>query len=219
MTAVALSPSTFSSISMPSEASFNYIAAEDNELAKLSSKGDMQAFEQLYLRHHRKVFTICLRMLRNSSDAEDLAQDVFIQVFRKIKTFRGESKFSTWLHRLAINQVLMYFRKQRKKDGLLRIIFDDPSNLPELPIAGSTDPKNLQTDNQIRLRRAINNLPLGYRSVFILHEIMGFDHYETAAMLGVTEGTTKSQLFKAKDKLRFLLQEQANPKLLQSQIS
>src|SRR6202011_5571287 len=80
--------------------------------AQKASEGDMMAFEQLYERHNRRVFSLCLRMTQNSSEAEDLAQEVFIQLFRKIGSFRGESAFTTWLHRLTVNQVLMHFRKR-----------------------------------------------------------------------------------------------------------
>ena len=175
--------------------------ASDLELARAASEGDRSAFETLYQRHHRRVFSLCMRMTGSTVDAEDLTQDVFIQLYRRIGSFRGESAFSTWLHRLTVNQVLMRFRKRDVRmeftttDGELPQTLEyEQGNLIAPPIIDS-----------IAIDRAIAELPPGYRTIFVLHDIEGYEHEEIAKLLGVTIGTSKSQLHKARLKLRALL--------------
>ena len=181
----------------------------DYELTQLSSKGDMIAFEEVYNRHHRRVYAICLRMLKNTNEAEDLTQDVFIQLHRKIGSFRGDSAFTTWLHRLTVNQVLMHFRKRTVK-------FEKTTEEGETPVQivrGSESPENMPVVDKIALENAIKELPDGYRNVFVLHDIEGFEHEEVARILGCSVGTSKSQLHKARLKLRKLLKRKAPPRL------
>jgi RNA polymerase sigma-70 factor (ECF subfamily) len=169
--------------------------------AQLAAAGDMEAFEKIYRRYHKRVYLLCLRMTRNVSQAEDLAQDVFVQVFRKVKTFRGESSFSTWLHRLTVNQVLMQFRKPAEK----REETTEDGRLPVQISAGTANPKKMAILDRVWLNEAVSQLPQGYRTVFILHDVEGYEHQEIGKLLGCAVGTSKSQLHKARMRLRALL--------------
>src|SRR6185436_1373237 len=179
----------------------------DHALAIAAGKGDIKAFETLYERHHRRVFSLCLRMTQNGAEAEDLAQEAFIQLFRKIGSFRGDSAFTTWLHRLTVNQVLMHFRKKRVK--LERTT--EEGETPVQIVRGTENPDRMPVLDRISLDGALKQLPPGYRSVFVLHDIEGHDHEEIAKILGVAVGTSKSQLHKARMKLRGLLQKEISP--------
>jgi RNA polymerase sigma-70 factor (ECF subfamily) len=182
---------------------------DDLTLARLAAEGDMAAFEEIYLRHHRRVYAICLRMLQNASEAEDLTQDVFIQLYRKISSFRGDSAFTTWLHRMTVNQVLMHFRKRNVK-------FEKTTEEGETPdqiVAGTANPDRMRIVDKIALENAIAQLPEGYKNVFLLHDVQGFEHEEVAKILGCSVGTSKSQLHKARLKLQKLLGKKANPRL------
>jgi RNA polymerase sigma-70 factor (ECF subfamily) len=177
----------------------------DHALAISAAGGDMNAFEQLYQRHNRRVYSLCLRMTQNATEAEDLAQEAFIQLFRKIGSFRGESAFTTWLHRLTVNQVLMHFRKRSVK--LERTT--EEGETPVQIVRGTENPNNMPVVDRISLDNALKQLPPGYRSVFVLHDIEGHEHEEIAKILGVAVGTSKSQLHKARMKLRGLLKKQS----------
>jgi RNA polymerase sigma-70 factor, ECF subfamily len=178
----------------------------DHALAFAAGKGDLDAFEKLYERHNRRVYSICLRMTQNTAEAEDLTQDSFIQLFRKIGSFRGESAFTTWLHRLTVNQVLMHFRKRSVK--LERTT--DEGETPVQIVRGTENPNAMPVLDRIALDNALKQLPPGYRSVFLLHDVEGHEHEEIARMLGVAVGTSKSQLHKARMKLRRLLKTQSD---------
>jgi RNA polymerase sigma-70 factor, ECF subfamily len=177
----------------------------DLALANAAGKGDMDAFEQLYDRHNRRVYAVCLRMTQNVQEAEDLTQDVFIQLFRKIGSFRGESAFTTWLHRLAVNQVLMHFRKRSVK--LERTTAEGET--PDQVVRGTENPKAMPVVDRIALDSALSKLPPGYRTVFVLHDVEGHEHEEIAKILGIAVGTSKSQLHKARMKLRTILKQQS----------
>jgi RNA polymerase sigma-70 factor, ECF subfamily len=169
--------------------------------AQLAATGDMEAFEQIYRRYHHRVYALCLRMIRNGTQAEDLAQEVFIQLFRKIHTFRGDSSFATWLHRLTVNQVLMHFRKPNIKS-------EHTTEDGEVPIRiarGTEDPGKMSLIDRIALDEAIGQLAPGYRIVLILHDVEGYEHEQIGQMLGCAAGTSKSQLHKARMKVRKLL--------------
>ena len=188
----------------------NASKATDFELTQAAAKGDMVAFEEVYQRHHRRVYSICLRMLQNAYEAEDLTQDVFIQLYRKIGSFRGDSAFTTWLHRMTVNQVLMHFRKRTVK-------FEKTTEEGETPVQivpGTDNPFRMPVVDKIALENAIDELPTGYKNVFVLHDVEGFEHEEVANILGCSVGTSKSQLHKARLKLRKLLKKKANPRLL-----
>ncbi len=187
----------------------NLSKVSDLELTAAASKGDMPAFEEIYTRHHRRVYSICLRMLQNASEAEDLTQDVFIQLYRKIGSFRGDSAFTTWLHRMTVNQVLMHFRKRTVKFEKTT----EEGETPDQVVTGTANPEKMRIVDKIALENAITQLPDGYRNVFVLHDIEGFEHEEVARILGCSVGTSKSQLHKARLKLQKLLRKKANPRL------
>jgi RNA polymerase sigma-70 factor (ECF subfamily) len=177
------------------------INLSDYALAQQAAAGDMNAFEQLFRRHNRRVYSLCLRMTNSPTEAEDLAQEVFIQLFRKIGSFRGESAFTTWLHRLTVNHVLMHFRKKSVK-------LEQTTEEGETPVqivAGTANPNAMPVVDRLALEKAIGQLPPGYRTVFVLHDVEGHEHEEIARMLGCSVGTSKSQLHKARMKLRGLL--------------
>jgi RNA polymerase sigma-70 factor (ECF subfamily) len=177
----------------------------DLELARASAAGDTAAFEQLYRQYNRRVFSICLRMLGNPTEAEDLTQDVFVQLYRKIGSFRGDSAFTTWLHRMTVNQVLMHFRKR----GVRHESTTDDGELPVLIEVGTDRPSQMPIIDSIALERAIAELPPGYQTVFVLHDVEGYEHMEIAEQLGCTVGTSKSQLHKARMRIRALLNKKS----------
>ena len=145
-------------------------------------------------------------MIGNTAEAEDLAQEAFLQLFRKISTFRGESAFSTWLHRLAVNVVLMHLRKK----GLQQISLDEVDNSQDEPVKrdyGSDDRRLTGSVDRINLQRAIRDLPPGYRTVFVLHDVEGYEHNEIAEIMNCSVGNSKSQLHKARMKLRERLRQ------------
>ena len=169
--------------------------------AQRAAAGDMDAFETIYRRYHQRVYSHCLRMMRNSRDAEDLTQEVFIQLFRKIHTFRGDSSFTTWLHRLTVNHVLMHFRKPIVKTEKTT----EDGTTPIRIVRGTENPSRMALIDRIALGQAIAQLPPGYRAVFILHDIEGYEHEQISKMLGCAIGTSKSQLHKARLRLRQFL--------------
>lgn len=187
----------------------NVSSAKDFELTQAAAGGNMMAFEEIYQRHHRRVYSICLRMLQNATEAEDLTQDVFIQLYRKIGSFRGDSAFTTWLHRLTVNQVLMHFRKRNVKFEKTTEEGDTPVQI----VGGTENPRKMPVVDKIAIENAISQLPDGYRNVFVLHDVEGYEHEEVAKILGCSVGTSKSQLHKARLKLRKLLQKKAPPRL------
>jgi RNA polymerase sigma-70 factor, ECF subfamily len=176
--------------------------ATDYALAQMAAGGDMLAFEELYERHSRRVYSLCLRMTANTAEAEDLTQEVFIQLHRKAGSFRGESQFTTWLHRMTVNQVLMHFRRRGSRAE--QVTEDGES--PQQVVSGTEDPARMPVVDRIALDKALGQLPPGYRAVFVLHDVEGHEHEEVARLLGCSVGTSKSQLHKARTKLRQLLQ-------------
>ena len=175
--------------------------APDLELCAMAAEGSLAAFEVIYSRYHRRTYSLALRMTSSQTDAEDLTQEVFVQLFKKIGSFRGDSAFSTWLHRMTVNQVLMHFRRRTVKNERT----SDDGEMPEQTVLGSANPGKMQIIDRIALQNAIAELPEGYRNVFILHDVNGFEHEEVAKRLGISVGTSKSQLHKARLKLRGLL--------------
>lgn len=185
-------------------------ASSDLTLAQSATKGNMFAFEELYNRHHRRVYSLCLRMLQNTHEAEDLTQEVFIQLYRKIGSFRGDSAFTTWLHRMTVNQVLMHFRKRTVKFEKTT----EEGETPEQVVIGTGNQDKMPIVDKIALDSAIAQLPEGYKNVFVLHDVEGYEHEEVARILGCSVGTSKSQLHKARLKMRKLLQKKTNPRLV-----
>jgi RNA polymerase sigma-70 factor, ECF subfamily len=179
----------------------------DADVVRLAQHGDAAAFERIYQLHSRKVYNLCLRMTGDRTEAEDLTQDVFLQLLRKIDTFRGESAFSTWLHRMSVNIVLMRFRKKPKAETPLDTIINPEEESRTLPKEfGQPDLRLNGVIDRITVQAAINELPPGYKVMFILHDIEGYNHDEIAEMFGCSAGNSKSQVHKARLRLRELLQ-------------
>jgi RNA polymerase sigma-70 factor (ECF subfamily) len=174
------------------------------EAIQRAKQGDAEAFEVLYNLHKRRVYSLCLRMTANTAEAEDLAQEAFLQLFRKIGTFRGESAFSTWLHRMAVNVVLMRLRKKGLPVVPLEETLETEEEAPKKEL-GSQDAVLAGSLDRLQLQRAVAALPPGYRTIFVLHDVEGYEHNEIAEMVGCSIGNSKSQLHKARMKLRDLL--------------
>jgi len=187
---------------------------------RLACKGDSNAFEFLYNSHSRRVYGLCLRMARNPTEAEDLAQEAFLQLFRKIHTFRGESSFSTWLHRLTVNIVLMRLRKKRHPEVSLDAK-NETGNEDSRPLIefGGPDLRLSGMLDHVNLSKAVDQLADGYKEIFILHDVEGYEHNEIAGILGCSVGNSKSQLFKARQHLRKLLQEALRDKTREERVS
>jgi len=182
-------------------------AASETQLIARAQQGDEAAFAALFNAHRRRVYSLCLRMTGDTTEAEDLTQEAFLQLFRKISTFRGESAFTTWLHRLVVNVVLMHLRKK----GLLQVSLDEVDTSQEEPVKrdyGDDDRRLIGSIDRIRLDRAIAALPPGYRTVFVLHDVEGYEHNEIAQIMDCSTGNSKSQLHKARLKLREYLRHQ-----------
>jgi RNA polymerase sigma-70 factor (ECF subfamily) len=176
----------------------------DLELVNRAQQGDSDAFAALFYAHKPRIYSVCLRMTNNTAEAEDLTQDAFLQVFRKLSTFRGDSALSTWLYRIAVNTVLMHFRKK----ALRQVSLDEPCSQDARLVRreyGSKDDRLTGSVDRIALTRAIKELPAGYRTIFLLHEVEGYEHQEIAQLLDCSVGNSKSQLHKAKLRIRELL--------------
>ena len=184
----------------------------ESEAIRRAQDGDAAAFEYLYKSHSSRVYSVCLRMLKNASEAEDLTQQVFLVLFRKIGTFRGVSRFSTWLHRVTVNAVLMHLRHKKPAE-----IHLDSSNLPAtdfeaLHESGAGDLSMLGAIERMNLMRAIRKLPAGCKRLFLLHVVLGYRHSEIAELVGCSIGCSKSQVHKARKRLqRLLYGEQGQP--------
>jgi RNA polymerase sigma-70 factor, ECF subfamily len=190
----------------------------DAELVARAQRGEEEAFEALFHQHKNRVYSLCLRVTRNIADAEDLTQEAFLQVFRKIHTFRGQAAFSTWLYVLSLNIVRMRLRK--KIVGSMPLEDAAREELGEPPTEfGAPDPALMCSIDRVNLQRAVAQLPPGYRQAFVLHDVQGYEHHEISAMLGTSVGNSKSQLHKARVALRKLLRETGRenrcPKTLQ----
>lgn len=183
----------------------------DAELVRMAQQGNEDAFAALFNAHRTKVYSLCLRMTSNTAEAEDLTQDAFLQVFRKLANFRGDSALSTWLYRVAFNTVLMHFRKK----GLRQVSLEEPANreagAPKRE-HGRVDERLSTSIDRLALTRAMKELPVGYRTIFLLHEVNGYEHHEIARLLRCSIGNSKSQLHKAKARMRGLLGLQMSQK-------
>jgi len=175
------------------------------EAVRLAQEGDPNGFERVYWLHRRRVYALCLRMAGTAADADDLTQEVFLQLFRKIHTFRGDSPFSTWLHRLSVNTVLMWFRKKPRWEIALDPVSKDDADATPRREAGGPDVQLNGLIDRLLLRSLLAQLPPGYRDAFVLYDIQGYAHKEIAKMWGRSVGSSKSQLSKARARLRELL--------------
>ena len=177
------------------------------------TEGDRQLFQQLYEEHHHRVYSICFRMTQNTAESEDLTQEIFIHLFRKFASFRGESAFTTWLHRLTVNHVLMHFRKRKARPELTTWT----GELPAHAATGTNDPKRMRVVDRILLLEVIAKLPDGYREAIVLHDIQGLEHSEIAEIRGRSVGTSKSQVHKGRKMLRELMTQSARPRQVHTQ--
>ncbi len=177
----------------------------EQEAIERAKLGDAESFEALYGLHKRRVYSLCLRMTGNTAEAEDLTQEAFLQLYRKIATFRGESAFSTWLHRLSVNVVLMHLRKKTLPEVSLEETLEPQQEDGPRRDVGTRDNVLAGSIDRVNLQRSIESLPPGYRIIFVLHDVEGYEHNEIAEMMGCSIGNSKSQLHKARMKLRELL--------------
>jgi RNA polymerase sigma-70 factor (ECF subfamily) len=183
--------------------------APETELISSAMNGDSESFGELYRRHSRRVFYLCYRMVNDTDLAEDLTQEAFVHAFRRLSTFRQESRFTTWMHRIAVNTVLMFIRKRNSsiRECPLDPVFGSEEEAPfETPLYGKADEALTMTTERVALLRAIEDLPPGYRLMLILHDIHGYEHQEIAEIFGCTTGNTKSQLHKARLRLRAVIE-------------
>ena len=177
------------------------------DVIRPAQQGDSDAFSSLFDAHKSRIYSLCLRMTNNAAEAEDLVQDAFLQVFRKLSSFRGDSALSTWLYRIAVNTVLMHFRKR----SLVQVSLDEPytsknDNAKQVRREyGVKDDRLVGCITRMALTRAISELPAGYRTIFLLHEVEGYEHHEISELLGCSVGNSKSQLHKAKLRIRDFL--------------
>jgi len=185
----------------PQRPKADHTSSSDYALTRAAARGDADAFEELYRLHHRRVYTLCLRMTQNEAEAEDITQDVFIVLLHKAGDYRAEASFTTWLHRMTVNQVLMHFRRRVVKTEKTTHDGSTPIRI----VTGTENPSRMALIDRIALNQAIGHLPPGYRMVFILHDVEGFEHDQISKMLGCAVGTSKSQLHKARQRLRELL--------------
>jgi RNA polymerase sigma-70 factor (ECF subfamily) len=174
---------------------------QERALVERCQRGDLGAFEELYRAHAGRLFSLTCRMVGNPADAEDLLQDIFLAAHRKLETFRGDSALGTWLYRLAANQCLDYLRSRAARTSQVTDSLDDE---PWIPDAGSRGLAE-RTVSKMDLERAMAQLPEGCRAAFVLHDVEGLEHGEVAEVLGIAEGTSKSQVHKARRRLRALL--------------
>jgi len=175
------------------------------EVIRRAQAGDTSCYEALYMRHKRRIFSLCLRMTGNYAQAEDFTQEAFLQLYRKIASFRGESAFTTWLHRLSVNIILMHWRKKGLAEVSLEETLEPQSEDGPRKDIGKRDDVLHGSVDRLNLDRAIASLPPGYRIIFVLHDVEGYEHNEIAEMLGCSIGNSKSQLHKARMKLRSML--------------
>jgi RNA polymerase sigma-70 factor, ECF subfamily len=175
--------------------------AEEMVLVERCRKGDLAAFEELYRQHAGRLYSVACRMVGNPSDAEDLLQEIFLAAHRKLDSFRGESALGTWLYRLATNLCLDHLRSKTARSGQLTSALDDERELADAGSRGLAD----QALTRMDLERALAQLPEGCRAAFVLHDIEGLEHREVAEALGIAEGTSKSQVHKARLRLRAFL--------------
>jgi RNA polymerase sigma-70 factor, ECF subfamily len=177
------------------------VRTADLELATRCRQGDTAAFEELYRAHAGRLYNLVFRMAGSAEHAEDLLQEVFLHAHKKLGSFRGDSSLGTWLYRLAVNQCLDYLRGRQAKMAKTTRSLDEEGAIEPAAVA----PAVPTAVSRIDLERAIARLPEGCRAAFVLHDVEGFEHNEVARLLGVSEGTSKSQVHKARMKLRAIL--------------
>lgn len=172
---------------------------------------NLPTFDEMYQANHRRVYCLCLRMLQNVAEAEDLTQETFLQIYRKLHLYRGEAALSTWIHRVTVNQVLMYMRKMKKRSACETLIEDgDGFDIDWLENRPS---HTVSPDVKLELEKALAEMPNGYRQALVLHDYEGYEHEQISQLTGHSVGTSKSQLHKARNKMQRLLSRKANPRV------
>ena len=177
---------------------------DENDLIRRAKRGEEAAFAALFKAYQRRVYSLCYRLTGSAADAEDLTQEAFLKVFRKIASFRGDSAFYTWLHRLVTNEILMHVRKKR----LPQVPLEEVNPTRDEPVVrdpGQNDRRLSGCVDRIVLKRAIAQLPPGYRAAFVLYDVEGYKHGEIARLMQWSIGNSKSQVFKARRKMRALI--------------
>lgn len=169
----------------------------DRQLVARCLRHEPGAFDELYARYAPRVYSLACRMTGSPTTGEDLLQDIFLLVYRKLGGFKGEAALGTWVYRLAANCCVDYLRSRHHRLDQVSDVIDE-----EAPPRGHAGRMNAE---RLDLERAISQLPPGYRAAFVLHDVEGYDHREIAAMLGIAEGTSKSQVHKARMRMRALL--------------
>src|SRR6187399_523208 len=177
--------------------------AAELQLVERCRSGELGAFEELYRAHSGRLYSLAVRMLGNPADAEDLLQEIFLSAHRKLDSYRGEAALGTWLYRLAMNQILDHVRSRAARSGQLTDGLDDASLIADATGHRLAD----RAIDRIDLERALAELPEGCRAAFVLHDVEGLEHKEVSEVLGIAEGTSKSQVHKARLRLRGLLRE------------
>ena len=174
----------------------------DQILAARCRRGELPAFEELYARHSGRLYSVAYRMTGSAADAEDLLQDIFLQVYRRIDSFRGEAALGTWLHRLAVNACLDFVRSKQGRRQRATDSLDEPDAVEPVAHASWRPDSAL---NRLDLERAVAQLPPSYKQAFLLHDVEGLEHHEVSELLGIAVGTSKSLVHKARMRLRTLL--------------
>jgi RNA polymerase sigma-70 factor, ECF subfamily len=192
--------SLFDSTEVPVLAASAKLALDD--VLVRAQAGDPDAFSELYLQHKKRVFLICMRMVRDFPLAEDLTQETFMQLHRKLASFRGDAAFTTWLYRMTFNTVLMHLRKHSISSISLDHMIINIADEPFARVVGTPDSDQVGVIDRLALERALATLPPGYRNIFLLHDLHGFEHHEIASIEGCTLGNSKSQLHRARRALR-----------------
>jgi RNA polymerase sigma-70 factor (ECF subfamily) len=184
--------------SIPSnQLTVNRSEADAADVVARCQAGDVEAFAELYRQHSPRLFALACRMSGSTESGEDLLQEIFLQAYRKIRGFKGDSSVGTWLYRMAINHCLDFVRSRQVRMDKATDSLDDDMTPPSARLDTPVE--------RIDLERAIRQLPAGCREAFVLHDVEGYEHREIARMLGIAEGTSKSQVFKARLKLRSVL--------------
>ena len=179
---------------MPIAESYN----DDFALARAAASFDAPAQEKIFNLYHNLVYSICLKITREVETAEDLSQECFIQIYKKIHLYKGEARLKTWIYRLAVNQCLMFLRKNK--------------GAKHAPLEGEIGYSSDQPDKRILLEKCLAQLPPGFRNTLLLFYIFGYSHEEVARIMSVSPGTVKSQIFKARHKMRRLINKRSNPR-------
>jgi len=173
---------------------------EESCIVRAAQRGDPDAFQRLYVRHKNYVYSLCMRMCKDPVLAEDLTQDIFLHVWRKMGSFKAQSLFRTWLHRVTINMVLLHFRKN--PIGMLSL---DDETLPVAETISLSNSSPIHLDDRISLRNMLSLLSPRHRRVLVLHDVEGYRHQDISDLLGITSGASRSQLYKARTKMRIAL--------------